>query len=81
MKRNTSILLGDYLENFIDEQISSGKFNSSSEVIISALRLLEERENKKNAIINELIVGEKSCLIRNFDRNKNLEKLNANFQD
>jgi antitoxin ParD1/3/4 len=80
MARNTSILLGDYFENFINEQIATGKYSSVSEVVRTALRLFEQEESKAKSLINELKVGEKSVKIRNFDRNKNLEMLKANFQ-
>ncbi len=80
MARNTSILLGDYFEKFINEQISTGKYSSVSEVVRTALRMFEEKENSTKSLINELKIGEKSDKIKNFDRNKNLEKLNATFQ-
>ncbi|MFV8356738.1 type II toxin-antitoxin system ParD family antitoxin [Flavobacterium sp. XS1P32] len=80
MGRNTSILLGEYFENFIDEQISTGKYSSVSEVIRTALRIFEQEETKKKSLINEIKIGEKSSKIINFDRNKNLEMLKANFQ-
>lgn len=41
MAKNTSILLGDYFDNFIRQQIQSGKYSSASEVIRAALRLFE----------------------------------------
>lgn len=80
MARNTSILLGEYFESFINEQIASGKYSSVSEVVRTALRIFEEEENKAKSLINELKIGEKSGRIKNFDRNKNLEQLKANFQ-
>lgn len=80
MARNTSILLGDYFENFINDQIATGKYSSVSEVVRTALRVFEQEENKSKSLINELKVGEKSAKIKNFDRNKNLEQLKANFQ-
>ena len=80
MARNTSIVLGDYFDNFINEQIASGKYNSVSEVVRIALRRFEEEESKTKSLINELKIGEKSAKIKDFDRNKNLEKLKANFQ-
>ena len=80
MGRNTSILLGDHFENFINEQIATGKYSSVSEVIRTALRLFEQEEIKTKSLINELKVGEKSLKIRHFDRNKNLEMLRNNFQ-
>jgi antitoxin ParD1/3/4 len=80
MARNTSILLGDYFENFINEQISTGKYSSVSEVVRTALRVFEQEETKTKSLINELNIGENSSKIRNFDRNKNLEMLKANFE-
>lgn len=80
MARNTSILLGDYFENFINEQISTGKYSSVSEVVRTALRIFEQEETKKKSLITELEIGEKSNKIKNFDRNKNLEMLKANFE-
>lgn len=79
MARNTSILIGDYYESFINEQIASGKYNSVSEVIRAALRYFEQEENQTKSLINELKIGEKSSKIQNFDREKNLEELNATF--
>ena len=80
MARNTSILLGDYFENFINEQIATGKYSSVSEVVRTALRVFEQEEIKAKSLINELKVGEESSKIKDFDRNKNLEMLKANFQ-
>jgi len=80
MGRNTSILLGDHFENFINDQIATGKYSSVSEVIRTALRIFEQEETKTKSLINELKVGEKSRKIRHFDRNKNLEMLRNNFQ-
>ena len=77
MGKNTSILLGDYFENYVNEKITSGKYSSVSEVIRSALRLLESEENKTKSLINELKIGEKSGMVKNFDRNENLKRLHA----
>ncbi|MEI7597454.1 MAG: type II toxin-antitoxin system ParD family antitoxin [Bacteroidota bacterium] len=77
MAKNTSILLGEYFENFVNEKISTGRFSSVSEVIRSALRLLENEENKNKALRKELEIGEKSGLIKEFDREKNLKNLHA----
>lgn len=68
MAKNTSILLGDYFDSFINQQIKSGKFSSASEVIRAALRMFEHEETKKNQLIKELKKGEKSGFAENFNR-------------
>jgi antitoxin ParD1/3/4 len=79
MARNTSILLGDYFENFINEQIASGKYSSVSEVVRTALRVFEKEENKTKSLIDELKKGEKSPKIKEFDRDQNLKDLHGKF--
>ncbi|STC93960.1 Antitoxin ParD1 [Chryseobacterium carnipullorum] len=75
MAKNTSILLGDYFDNFISEQIKSGKYSSASEVIRNALRLFEYEESKKTELVNELKKGEKSGFVEDFDRTEFLKNL------
>ena len=53
MAKNTSILLGDYFENFINYQVQSGKFSSASEVVRAAMRLLEREETLKTELVSE----------------------------
>lgn len=77
MGKNTSILLGDYYEKFVNEKISDGKYTSVSEVIREALRLFEHEENKAKSLVNELKIGEKSKLVKDFDHKANLKKLHA----
>lgn len=75
MAKNTSILLGDYFDNFINQQIKSGKFSSASEVVRTALRLFEFEEAKKTELINELKKGEKSGFVQDFNRDNFKNKL------
>jgi antitoxin ParD1/3/4 len=60
MAKNTSITLGDHLENFIKTQIGTGRYGSVSEVVRTALRLLEEHEQKVEALRQALVEGEAS---------------------
>ena len=39
-----SVSLTDYWQKFVDQLISSGRYNNQSEVIRAGLRALEERE-------------------------------------
>jgi antitoxin ParD1/3/4 len=79
MEKNTSVLLGDYFEDFITTEIASGKYNSASEVIRTALRLLESEEQKIKELRKALVVGEKSGFIKNFDPKENLKKIHKKF--
>jgi antitoxin ParD1/3/4 len=80
MELNTSMIIGEYYERFINQQIATGKYSSVSEVVRTALRIFEQEENQTKSLIKELEIGENSRKIRNFDRNENLKQLNAKFQ-
>ena len=60
MAKNTSITLGDHFDGFIASQIQTGRYGSASEVIRSALRLLETQEAKLNTLRQLLVAGEES---------------------
>lgn len=75
MAKNTSILLGDYFDNFISRQIKTGKYSSASEVVRAALRMFEHEESKKIELIKELKKGEKSGFVDDFDRKELLKSL------
>ncbi|OBX22175.1 MULTISPECIES: type II toxin-antitoxin system ParD family antitoxin [Bizionia] len=77
MGKNTSISLGNHFEDFIREDVNSGRYGSVSEVIRSALRLLE-CEKKEKDLIKALEVGENSGFIENFDPKQNRTELHRN---
>ncbi|MEQ1676180.1 MAG: type II toxin-antitoxin system ParD family antitoxin [Chitinophagaceae bacterium] len=79
MSRNTSILLGDYFEHFISNEVSSGKYNSASEVIRTALRLLEAEQQKSTTLNKALAQGEKSGYEKKFSPKTHLKKLHSKF--
>jgi antitoxin ParD1/3/4 len=60
MPRNTSVTLGEHFEGFIAKQLEEGRYESKSEVVRAAMRLLEEHEQKVNALRQALIEGEQS---------------------
>jgi len=79
MAKNTSVLLGDHFEKFINKEVSSGKYGSASEVVRTALRILESEEEKKAALIKALIKGEKSNRVENFDPKTHLAQLHKKY--
>ena len=75
MAKNTSILLGSYFENFINQEISAGRYNSASEVIRNALRLLELEEEKIKQLREAIEHGEKTRMLKNFNPKKHLQSI------
>lgn len=67
MAKNTSIIIGDYLAQFIERQVSEGRYGSASDVVRAGLRLLEEREMKVEALRAALVEGEQSGTSTPFD--------------
>ncbi|HUL12707.1 MAG TPA: type II toxin-antitoxin system ParD family antitoxin [Methylococcaceae bacterium] len=50
----TSYALGSHFEDFVKQQVTSGRYNNASEVIRTALRLLEDQEKLREARLTEL---------------------------
>ncbi|WP_282039382.1 type II toxin-antitoxin system ParD family antitoxin [Saccharicrinis aurantiacus] len=75
MGKNTSISLGSHFESFILSEVESGKYSSASEVVRSALRLLESEELKIKELRTALIEGESSGMVEDFDPKAHLAKL------
>jgi antitoxin ParD1/3/4 len=65
--KNTSVIIGDHLAEFIERQVSEGRYGSASDVVRAGLRLLEEREMKVEALRAALIEGEESGASTPFD--------------
>lgn len=60
MARTTSITIGSQLDDFVGELVSSGRYGSTSEVVRSALRLLERQEKQTAALRMAIEAGEQS---------------------
>lgn len=75
--KNTSISLGDYFDQFVNSQVSAGRYKNVSEVIRAGLRLLENEESKVLALKNAIEQGLNSPIVEDFDFEKNLKKLKA----
>lgn len=60
MPRTTSVTIGESLDGFVGKMVTSGRYGSTSEVIRSALRLLEQEENQLDLLRKALEEGENS---------------------
>jgi antitoxin ParD1/3/4 len=58
--KNTSFSLDEHYSAFIEEEIASGRYRSASDVVRTALRLLEDRETRLRALRRALVTGEQS---------------------
>lgn len=77
MSKNTSISLGNYFDQFVSGQVSAGRYKNVSEVIRAGLRLLENEENKVNALRNVIQEGIDSGIAHDFEPELHLQKLKA----
>ena len=80
MGKNTSISLGEHFERFIQDEITTGRYNSVSEVVRSALRLLENEENKVKELRRAIEDGEQSGFVDDFRPNITLEELHKKIK-
>jgi antitoxin ParD1/3/4 len=60
MPRTTSVTIGAQLDEFVGKLIQSGRYGSASEVMRSALRLLERQENEDVALRSAIEEGERT---------------------
>lgn len=65
--KNTSISLGDHMLRFAQQQVATGRYSSTSDVVRAGLRLLEEHEARVQALREALIAGENSGESTPFD--------------
>jgi antitoxin ParD1/3/4 len=67
MGKNTSFSLDEHYSAFIEDEVASGRYRSASDVVRSALRLLEDRETQLRVLREALISGERSGESTPFD--------------
>ncbi|MDD2325315.1 MAG: type II toxin-antitoxin system ParD family antitoxin [Alphaproteobacteria bacterium] len=67
MNKNTSFSIGEHFSSFVATQVGQGRYGNASDVVRAALRLLEEREAKLDALRAALIEGEESGPSTPFD--------------
>jgi antitoxin ParD1/3/4 len=71
----TSLSLGDHWELFIKNEVGSGRYGSASEVVRDALRTMEERKAKLEALQAHLIEGAKQAKPGNLVGNFSMDSL------
>jgi len=49
-----NINLTEYFDHFVERQICSGRYSNASEIVCEALRLMEEKEQEREAKLNAL---------------------------
>jgi antitoxin ParD1/3/4 len=77
MRTNTSVSLGSYFDRFVESKISEGRYKNASEVIRAGLRLLEEDENKLQALKAAIKEGDESGIAEEVDFDELLVKFKA----
>ena len=71
----TSLSLGEHWEVFIRNEISSGRYGSASEVVRDALRAMEERKSKLDALRSHLVQGAQQARAGEFVDDFSMETL------
>ncbi len=74
MPKNTSISLGEHFDTFVAEQLNSGRYSSTSEVVRAGLRLLEDSETRLGTLRKMLQDGESSG-VADYDYDSFIEEL------
>lgn len=74
MRNNTSVSLGNYFEEFVEEKINQGRYKNASEVIRAGLRLLEDEENKMMQLKKEIQAGLDSGIAKNHLKSSKSKK-------
>jgi len=71
--------LGTHYDQFMESAVLSGRYSSESDVIRKAILLLEMEEHKISELRNELIAGEMSPMIEDFNSDSFLEQIHRKY--
>ena len=71
----TSLSLGEHWEVFIRNEVASGRYGSASEVVRDALRAMEERKSKLEALRTHLAQGVEQASAGEFVENFSMDAL------
>lgn len=79
MPKPISFVLDPHFDNFIRREVASGRYASLDEVVRSALQLLEAESLQIKRLQNEIELGEKSGMLKDFDPESHLERLHQKY--
>lgn len=75
MRKITTISMGEQLDGFVQRMVESGRYGTASEVMRSALRLLEQQETHdevvRQAVLSGLESGESTLTLREIATQRN----------
>jgi len=71
--------LGTHYDQFMSNAVLSGRYSSKNDVIRKAILLLEMEEDKISMLKNELMVGETSPMIEDFNSKSFLEQIREKY--
>ena len=69
MSRETSFILGEYFDQLIEAEITSGRYKTASEVVRDALRLFEQKQTAIQRLSDAVDQGFVSGFIDELDWN------------
>lgn len=75
MRKITTISMGEQLDGFVQRMVESGRYGNASEVMRSALRLLEQQETHdevvRQAVLSGLESGESTLTLQEIAEQRN----------
>ena len=74
---STSLSLGEHWETFIQSRLESGRYGSASEVVRAALRVLEDQDQRLEALRSHLAEGKAQANRGEFAEDFSMDKVIA----
>ena len=69
MSRATSFILGEYFDQLIEAEITSGRYETASDVVRDALRLFEQKQTAIQRLSDAVDQGFASSFVDELDWN------------
>lgn len=75
VSKNTSVTLGQHLNDFVASQIQLGEYANTSEAVRAGLRLLEERATRLQQLRQEVQKGLDSGIAEDYSMSALIDEL------